>query len=120
MTHQKLKQRRGHCKSCPWVLASLDCGNYFNPETLQKTVVTYLQQEKLHPCHSGSYFCTGSLSYVQQHVDGGVASLAMGRLAILLKLLEIEKIPKIRVFGSIEQMLEAHNVLLVISEHNSQ
>jgi hypothetical protein len=118
---QHLKQRRGHCNSCPWMPASLDeHGNYFEPATLERTIVTYLNEERLHPCHSGSYFCTGYLSYVEQHIDGGVVSLAMGRLAMGLKLLTRSKIPTLMVFESIDEMLKAHNDLLAISEHQNQ
>ena len=69
------QQRKGNCNSCPWMPRSLDeHRHYFDPAILERTVVTYLKEGRLHPCHSGDYFCNGYLSFVEQNIKGGVQS----------------------------------------------
>lgn len=103
------QQKQRACKSCPWTRQALDRGYYFDPNHLDKTTVQYLREERLHPCHSKqTHFCTGYLSHIVQYVEGGIDALAMGRLAIFLKLLDPDRIPTIPVFDSISKMLSEH------------
>lgn len=95
------------CATCPWLTTS-DPKFYFKPEALQRTTVEYLQREQLHPCHSrSSTFCPGYLSFVH-HRQGGIDRLALGRMAIYLKLLSPDLIPQLDTFETIEAMLQEH------------
>jgi hypothetical protein len=95
------------CQSCPWLKTS-DDGSYFDPEALERTTVEYLKVESLHPCHSRKQtFCPGFLSFVH-HRNGGIQSLKMGRLAIVMGLLDLDLIPQLETFESVDEMLEDH------------
>lgn len=114
---ETIKQRAGHCNSCPFLPASLEIhGNHFDPAAPERTVVDYLQNERLHPCHSDPRLCNGYLSFVEQNIDGGIASFSLGRMAIRLGILDPAKIPKLKVFATVEEMLESHEHLMKFTD----
>jgi hypothetical protein len=106
---QATQQKSTACASCP-LIRSGDPSYCFDPNVLEKTVVEYLNKGCLHPCHSQQQkMCTGYLSFVKQHVEGGIYSFPMARLAIALKFLKPILIPNLDTFESVEEMLKSHS-----------
>jgi hypothetical protein len=101
-------QRTKACKSCPWV-QNANMGYCFDPEVLTRTVIADLAAERVQGCHSnGQHFCTGYLSFVKYRVDGGLMGLYVARMAIMLKLLNPDIVPKLNTFETVELMLKSH------------
>lgn len=59
-------------------------------------------------------FCPGFLSFVH-HRNGGIQTLKMGRLAIVMGLLDPDLIPQLETFESIDQMLDDHRERMEIN-----
>ena len=102
------QQKKTACASCPFIQSG-DLSYCFDPNVLKTTVVEYLNEGCLHPCHSQQQkMCTGYLSFVKQYVEGGIYSFPMARLASALKLLKPTLIPDLNIFKSVEEMLDSH------------
>lgn len=107
--HQATQQKSTTCASCP-LIQSGDLSYCFDPNVLKTTVVEYINKGCLHPCHSQQQkMCAGYLSFVKQHIEGGIYSFPMARLAIALKLLNPLLIPDLNTFGSVDEMLASHS-----------
>jgi hypothetical protein len=90
-----MHQKSTACNTCPWLKIS-DSNYCFNPETLKRTIVADLKAERIQGCHNNqNNMCSGYL-------------LHMGRIAIALKILNPNLIPKLDTFESIAQMLNSH------------
>jgi hypothetical protein len=102
-------QKTRACKSCPWV-KNAELSYCFYPEVLRRTVLADLAAERVQGCHSNDRnFCTGYLSFVKYRVDGGLKGLYVARMAIVLKLLNPDIVPKLNTFESVELMLKSHS-----------
>jgi hypothetical protein len=103
-----MHQKSTACNTCPWLKIS-DSNYCFNPETLKRTIVADLKAERIQGCHNNqNNMCSGYLSYIQQYYKNGIYNLHMGRIAIALKILNPNLIPKLDTFESIAQMLNSH------------
>jgi hypothetical protein len=110
LTMSSNTQRRNACKSCPWL--DNDSSYCFDPSTLERTIVADLAAERLQGCHSSPrHFCNGYLSFVKYRLDGGLEGLYLARMAIVLKLLNPDIVPKLNTFESVEMMLKYHRKL---------
>lgn len=100
------------CKSCPF---RKEREGYFNPEILKSTVGKNLEDGFIHECHSlapkkeTQWLCTGFLSYLEHHTEGGLDSNTIARVGICLGVIDKDAIaePDI-IFDSFETMLAAH------------
>jgi hypothetical protein len=75
-----MKQRKERYSSCPWSTTARD---YFEVETLKKTILATEDDGRLHTCHSNDTFlCSGFLGYAEKALEHGIESLNMGRIGI--------------------------------------
>lgn len=107
-------QRLKACKSCPWL--DNDSGYCFDPAALEPTIIADLAAERLQGCHSSPrHFCNGYLSFIKYRLDGGLMGFHLVRMAISLKLLNPDIVPKLNTFETVELMLKYHRAMAEFS-----
>jgi hypothetical protein len=115
-----LNQKNDVCKSCP-LLVNGDPKYYAEPAKLNETVGKYYRDESLHPCHSEpDTFCTGFLAFIGENHPNGFKGYKMARLAIFMGLLDCSKVPSLKVFNSVEEMLQAHESRAISNKNFSE
>jgi len=104
------KQKRSACSSCPF--RSDVTNTCFPPEKLEETVLDYLDNGRIHPCHSNTdYMCSGYLRFADKYFEsnGGMFALQMVRISDRLGLFDETKVPtNINVFSDVSEMLDSH------------
>lgn len=104
-------QKQSVCKSCPW--RTERDGYYFEPSALKESIVEDHLCERIHSCHSDdTHFCAGYLAFVKSQPDG-LDGHSLARLAVHIGLVDVDLIPDINVFATVEDMLIDHQ------EHNT-
>lgn len=104
------KQKRTPCPSCPFMAEGGDRTSCFKPEALEQTVVHYLRNGGIHPCHKNQeYMCAGYLSFAEQALPQGAVELQMVRISERLGMFDWGLVDDgLPVFESVEEMLENH------------